>query len=157
MTALRRVACTAALLLAAIVALAAPAGAAQPTIERFSFSFSFPDVELSEACGVEVTTTVSGSRTERLFDEEGTGPVAVNTLNVSLTFQAGDNVARLRDVGADVVLVRPNGDVIVNIIGQAPFNFRGVLKFFADTEEVILEPKDWFESDLKRVCDALTS
>jgi hypothetical protein len=153
----RRTALAAALFLGVVTA-ASSAVAAQPVTERITVDDTFSDVELAEACGLpEVTTTVSGTVITRVFGDSGTRVLQLNTVNLSVTFRAGDNTVRLRDVGADQLRETPDGSLIVSIIGQVPFGFRGVLKFDPDTEEVILEPKDRDASDLQRVCDALTA
>ncbi len=157
MTSGRRTALAAALFLG-VVSATAPAVAAQPVFERITVDDTFDDVELAAACGVpEVTTTVSGTVITRAFEDSGTGALELNTVNLSLTFQAGDNSIRLRDVGADLLRQTPDGSLILSIIGRVPFGFRGVLKIDLETEEAILEPKDWDASDLQRVCDALTA
>ena len=140
------------------VGAASPAAAAKPVIERITVDDTFDDVELAEACGVpEVTTTVTGTVITRAFENSGTGPLELNTVNFSLTFRAGDDTARLRDVGADLLRRTPDGTLILSIIGRVPFGFRGVLKLDPETEEVILEPKSWDAADLRRVCAALTA
>jgi hypothetical protein len=153
----RRTALAAALFLG-VVSATAPAVAAQPVVERITVDDTFTDKDLAAACGVpEVTTTVSGTVITRAFGDSGTGVLQLNTLNLSVTFQAGDNTVGLRDVGADQLREAPDGSLILSIIGRAPFAFRGVLKLDPETEEVILQPKDWDASDLQRVCDRLTA
>lgn len=154
MTSGRRTALAAALFLG-VVGAASPAAAVQPTIEVEIIDETFPDDFLTEECGVAVTTTLTGSITTRTFDEEGTGPLVLTTVNLAATIEAGDNTATLRDVGADLVRRTPDGTVIVSIIGQVPFDFRGVLKFDGETGEPILEPKP--SDDLEAVCAALTA
>ncbi len=139
----------------AILGGAAPAMAAAPTFERISFADTFVDEELTEACGVAVTTTVRGSVTIRTFDREGTGPVALNTINVGLTATADGRTFRFRDVGADLVRVTPDGTLVVQTTGQVPFAFAGVLKIDLDTGEAILEPKDRSANQLAKACAAL--
>ena len=144
-------------LLAALAALTASLAIAQvgvaagPTIVTDTIADSFPDDFLSEECGVDVWTTVTGQRTSREFERDQ-GVQVVNTVNVSLVAQAGDNVFRFRDVGADVVQVAPDGTLTLLIIGQVPFSWTGVLKIDPTTEEVILEPH-WV--DTTRACAVL--
>jgi hypothetical protein len=154
----RRTALAAALFLGVAGAVVSPAEAAQPAFERITVDDTFDDVVLAEACGVpEVTTTVSGTVITRALEDSGTGALALDTVNLSVTIQAGDNTARLRDVGASLLRRTPDGSLILSITGQIPFEFRGVLKLDPETDEAILEPKDWDASDLQRVCDALAA
>jgi hypothetical protein len=67
---------------------------------------------------------------------------------------AGNNQARFRDVGIDLVRVEPDGTVALSTVGQVPFGFTGVMKINLDTGEVILEPHHIV--DTTRVCELLT-
>jgi hypothetical protein len=131
------------------------ASGAAPTFERIDVDDTFADDFLSEACGVEVTTTASGHVTVRTF-EDGTGPTTVTSINVGLTATAGDRTFRFRDVGADIERIEPDGTIVLSIIGQVPFDFAGVLKIDPETDEVILEPRDRSEEQIARACAALT-
>jgi hypothetical protein len=131
------------------------AAGAPPTFERIDVDDTFADDFLTEACGVEVTTTARGHITVRTF-EDGTGPTAVTTINVGLTATAGDRTFRFRDVGADIERIEPDGTIVLSIIGQVPFDFAGVLKIDLETDEVILEPRDRSEEQIARACAALT-
>jgi hypothetical protein len=131
------------------------AAGAPPTFERIDVDETFADDFLTEACGVEVTTTARGHVTVRMF-EDGTGPTTVTTINIGLTATAGDRTFRFRDVGADVERIEPDGTIVVSIIGQVPFDFAGVLKFDPETGEVILEPRDRSDEQIARACAALT-
>ena len=145
---------TAALAVTAL-GLAPAAQAAKPEITVIDIDNVFSDEFLTEACGVAVTTTATG--TVRIATFSGDQPLQeIVTINVALVARAGDNVIRLRNVGSDQTLVRPDGTVVVSIRGQVPLNFRGVLKFDADTGEVLHEPTA-SGGDLERVCDALTA
>ena len=136
------------------VALGATAAAAQaPVKQTMTISETFEDEFLTDACGVEVTTTATGRVT--VFTFNGTVLQEMTTLNISLVATAGDNQARFRDVGIDQVRVQPDGTVILSIIGQVPFEFTGVMKINLDTGEVILEPHH--EVDTTRVCERLTA
>ena len=141
------------LVLAGLVWAGVAAGA-PPTIERIDVDESFPDEDLTEACGVPVTTTAQGHVILRTFS--GGGTPQVNTINIGLTATAGNRTFRFRDVGADVVQVEPDGTLVLLIIGQVPFAFAGVLKINPETEEVILEPRDRSEQQLAKACRALT-
>jgi len=128
--------------------------AAAPTIETFPVNETFPDEILSEACGVDVTTTVIGQGKLRTLDE-GTGIQSVLSIKVSGTAVAGDNVYRFRDVGADVVTVRSDGTVVELKTGQDPTDeFIGATMINVITGEVILEPTN--STDTTAACDALT-
>jgi hypothetical protein len=137
--------------------MAGVAAGAAPTIERITIDETFVDEELAEACGIDdVTATVHGFVIERTFAGEGTGVAQVNSINVGVTETAGDRTFRFRDVGADVVQIKPDGSLVLLITGQVPFAFAGVLKIDPDTEEVILEPRDRSEEQLAKACKALT-
>jgi hypothetical protein len=140
-----------------LVGLLSPgvAAGAPPTFDRIDVDDTFADDFLTEACGVEVTTTATGHITVRTF-EDGTGPTTVTTINVGLTATAGDRTFRFRDVGADIERIEPDGTIVLSIIGQVPFDFAGVLKIDPETDEVILEPRDRSEEQIARACAALT-
>ena len=129
---------------------------APPTIERINVDETFDDEFLTEECGVPVTTTALGHVILRTFSGEGAGVPQVNTISIGLTATAGDRTFRFRDVGADVVQVKPDGTLVLLITGQVPFEFAGVLKINPETEEVILEPRDRSEEQLAKACRALT-
>jgi hypothetical protein len=130
---------------------------AAPTIERITIDATFADEELAEACGIDnVTTTVHGFVIERTFSGEGTGVAQLNSVNIGVTSTAGDRTFRFRDVGADLVQIKPDGTLVLLISGQVPFAFAGVLKINPETEEVILEPRDRSEEQLAKACKALT-
>ena len=147
--------------LASVIALvglvwAGVAVGAAPTVERITIDETFADEFLTEECRVPVTTTALGHITIRTFSGEGTGVAQVRTINVGLTSTAGDGTFRYRDVGADVVQIKPDGTLVLLIAGQVPFAFAGVLKINLDTEEVILEPRDRSEEQLAKACAVLT-
>ncbi|MFL6226592.1 MAG: hypothetical protein ACJ75K_28225, partial [Actinomycetes bacterium] len=85
-----------------------------------------PDPFLTEACGVEVTTTATGRITFLDFPDRPVGPQDLTTVNVAFVATAGDNQRRFRDVGIDLVRVEPDGTVILSTVGQIPFGFTGV-------------------------------
>ena len=121
--------------------------------EVITFTDTFHDDELSDACGVDVTTTIDGTIRVREFDRE-TGLVTVATVNVDVISTAGDNTFRFRDVGADVFL--QGGEGVVHLVtGQVPFEFTGVLKINETTGEVLLEPQHTVDTD--RACAFLTA
>ena len=82
---------------------------AAPTFERIAVDDTFQDEFLTEECGVPVTTTVQGHVTLRVFEREGKGLVALNTLNLGITATAGERTFRLRDVGGDLARIEPDG------------------------------------------------
>jgi hypothetical protein len=129
---------------------------AAPTFERIAVDETFPDEFLTEECGVPVTATVQGHVILRQFSREGTGLVALNTLNLGVTLTAGERTFRLRDVGGDLVRIEPDGTAVLYITGQVPFEFAGVLKIELETEEAFLEPRDRSEEQLARACKFLT-
>ena len=151
----RRTSGVLAVLGALLVVLGATAAAAQaPEKEVIQVDDTFEDEFLTEACGVEVTTTITGRVTVFTFPD-GTVLQELTTLNLAIVATAGDNQARFRDVGIDQVRVQPDGTVILSIVGQVPFGFTGVLKIDLDTGEVILEPQHLV--DTTRVCELLTA
>ena len=143
-------------MVAVVVGSSAPALAAPPRIERIPVNETFVDQFLSDACGVAgVTTTARGAITVRTFDRERPGPVELVTINVGLTATADGRTYRFRDVGADLTRITRDGTVVLQISGQVPFDFAGVLKIDVTTGEAILEPKDRSEKQLARACAAL--
>jgi hypothetical protein len=139
-----------------VVALGATtaAAAAAPVKETITFSDTFQDEVLTEACGVAVTTTVTGRITFFTFPDRPVGPQDLTSVHVDILATAGDNQARFKDVGIDLVRVEPDGTVVLMVVGQVPFEFTGVLKVNLDTGEVILEPHHTV--DTTRVCRLLT-
>lgn len=143
------------LLVAGLVGPGVALGAA-PVIERIVIDEQFADDELSEACGVAVTTTALGFIIVRTFPGEGTGVAELATISISLTATAGDRTVRFRDVGVDILRIEPDGTAVLSIIGQVPFAFAGVLKIDLETGEAILEPRDRSEDELAKACAVLT-
>jgi hypothetical protein len=143
-----------ALLVAGLAVPGVSLGAA-PVFERITVDESFPDEFLSEECGVTVTTTAQGHIIVRTFSGEGTGVAELTTINISLTATAGDRTIRFRDVGADLVRIEPDGTAVLSIIGQVPFEFRGVLKIDLETGDAILVPRDRSEEQIAKACAVL--
>ena len=139
----------------AALALAVPAFGAPPTVERIEVDETTPDEFLTEACGFPVTTHAKGHLIVIEPEGEGTGVVALRTLNIALTATANGKTYRFRDVGADQVRRTPDGFEILMIIGQLPFGFTGVLKVNETTGEVVLEPQHSTEGDVEDACAAL--
>jgi hypothetical protein len=136
-----------------VVVLGATAAAAQaPVKETIQVDDTFVDEGLSEACGVEVTVTETGFITFLTFPDRPVGPLELTSYHLDLLLTAGDQQARFRDVGIDLIRIEPDGTAILSIVGQSvPNMFTGVLKFNLDTREVILEPHHTLD-----VCGALT-
>jgi hypothetical protein len=138
-----------------VVVLGATAAAAQaPEKEVIPIDETFVDPGLSEACGVEVTITITGRVTAFTFPD-GTVLQELHTVNFEVVATAGDNQVRARDVGADLIRVAPDGTAILTITGQVPFDFIGVLKIDLDTGDAILEPHHFY--DIEQICEQLTA
>jgi hypothetical protein len=136
--------------------VATPAGArGRPITETITFSETFEDAELTDACGVEVTTTVDGRITFFTFPDQPVGPQGLTSVHVNFVARAGNHAARFHDVGIDIVQVMPDGTAILMIVGQIPFDFTGVLMIDLATGEAILEPVHVLTTD--RVCSLLTT
>lgn len=141
-----------------VAAIIAPGGmAAKPTFERIDVDETAPDEFLSEVCGVDVTVHARGHIITRTFAGDKTGAAQVRTINVGLTATADGNTFRFRDVGVDLVRVKPDGTAVLMIVGQIPFAFTGALIIDLETGEAILEPQHSLEGDLEEACAALTA
>ena len=132
----------------------AAAWAVPPERETITFSDTFDDEFLTDACGVDVTTTLNGRITFLVFPDRPVGVQDITSVHVDALAIAGDNRVRFKDVGVDLVRVTPDGTVILMIVGQLPFDFTGVLKVNLTTGEVILEPRHTV--DTTRACRLLT-
>jgi hypothetical protein len=116
-----------------------------------------PDPGLTAACGVDVTAHVKGVVGIRTFPGADTGPAELVTLSLTLTAMAGDNTYRFRNVGTNLTRVEPDGTAILQMTGQLPFEWTGVLKIDLETGETILEPNHTVEGDADEACAALTA
>jgi hypothetical protein len=130
------------------------AAGGKPEMETITFSDTFDDDELSDECGVDVTTSIDARITFFTFPDRPVGPQDLTSVHFNFTATAGDNVVRINDVGIDVVRVQPDGTAILMIVGQVPFDFTGVLVIDLGTGEAILEPHHVL--DTTRVCHLLT-
>lgn len=139
---------------ATALAAGATALAAKPTIEHIDIDDTFADESLTEACGVPVTSTVSGHVTIRTFGE-GSPNAEVSTINVGITSTGPGGTITFRDVGADLTRIAPNGDLIVLITGQVPFEFTGSLVIDDTTGEVIREPQHSTMDRIDEACATL--
>ncbi|GAA1769591.1 hypothetical protein [Agromyces humatus] len=139
-----------------LIATATPALAAPPTIEKIPIEFTFEDDFLTAECGVDVTTTLSGFRIERGWLDGGGNVLSLATIRVAGTASSEFGSFKVMDVGADQLKVAPDGTLTLSIIGQVPFNFKGVLVVNADTGEVVKEPHFTGDEQLARACEVLT-
>jgi hypothetical protein len=138
-----------------IVALAPAASAGgKPVMETITFTETFDDVELTEACGVDVTTMQSGRITFFEFPDRPVGPQDLTSVHVHFVATSDFGAVRFKDVGIDVVRIQPDGTLILMVVGQVPFEFTGLLKVNLTTGEVIHEPVHIV--DTTRVCRLLT-
>ena len=137
-----------------VLTLSDVAAAGKPEMETITFSDTFDDDELSDECGVDVTTSVDGRLTFFTFPDRPVGPQEMTSVHINFTATAGDNVVRFNDVGIDAVRVQPDGTAILVIVGQVPFEFTGVLVIDLGTGEAILEPHHVL--DTTRACHLLT-
>jgi hypothetical protein len=141
-----------ALLVLTLVEVAAAGG--KPVKETITFSETFEDEFLTEACDVDVTTSVDGRLTFLSFPNRPVGPQDITSVHVNFVATAGANAVRFKDVGVDVRRVEPDGTVILMVVGQVPFDFTGALMIDLTTGEVILEPHHVV--DTTRACHLLT-
>jgi hypothetical protein len=131
------------------------ATAVPPERQTITVSDTFQDPVLSEACEVDVTTTVDGRITFLVFPDRPVGPQTLTSVHLKFVATAGDNRVDFKDVGIDMVRVTPEGTAILMVVGQLPFQFTGVLKVNLTTGEVIHEPQHTV--DTTRACRLLTS
>lgn len=139
-----------------LTATAAPALAAPPSIEKIPIEDTFHDDFLTEECGVDVTTTISGFRIERGWLDGGGNVLSLATISITGTASSEFGSFKFKDVGADQLKMAPDGTVTLSIIGQVPFGFTGVLVLDPDTGEIIKEP-NFFRGDaqLAKACEIL--
>jgi len=134
---------------------AGPAQAGKPEIIRESFTFTIQDGFLSDACGVPVTSTVTGRTTSRTFDRSGSGLLEVFTINSTIVATSGGNTFNFKNVGADVTRRTADGRTIIKISGQVPFEFKGSQVIDAVTQEVLRAAQRRVSTE--RACAALTA
>ena len=146
---------TAACIAASVLLWGTGVDARKPEFERISVNDSGVDAFFSNLCGFQVIATSVGHITVRTSPDRTVGAVAVVTVNVQTTLSANGNEYTFRNVGADVLRITPEGELILSIIGQLPFSFTGVLKINLSTDEVVLEPHHSTEGDLNDVCATL--
>ena len=131
--------------------------AAKPLFEKIPVDDSGVDEFFTEVCGFEVIATSVGHFIVRESPDRTVGAVRVVSVNVQTTLSANGNEYALRDVGADVARITPDGQVILSIIGQLPFDFTGVLKINLTTGDVVLEPHHSTAGDFDNVCATLAA
>lgn len=141
---------------AVLLAIATPAQAAAPTIERIPIEATFHDEFLTAECGVDVTTSLSGFRIQREFVDAAGNLVTLATISITGVSSSEFGSVRIKDVGADQVKVDPDGTLTLSVIGQVPFNFVGILIVDLDTGEVVKEPVFRGEEQLAKACRLLT-
>jgi hypothetical protein len=125
--------------LVVVVALAAAvvpvASAGKPTIARQTVDETFPDVALTNVCGVPVETHARGHEITRSHEDGKGRLVEVFTLNTRVT----------------------KDGVVVQLVGQLPFWFNGTAWFDPATGETLKGPTgaDLFERMAEEACSAL--
>lgn len=101
------------------VLVAAPVIAGKPQMEKVPVNALFVDEFLTEACGVEVTTQVTGHFIFRLFTNAAGDPVReVNNYALNVRFSSVNGTIRAQDVGADRITYLDDGTLIQVIIGN---------------------------------------
>ena len=139
-----------------LTATASPALAAPPSTLKIPIEATFEDDFLTEECGVDVTTSISGFRIERGWLDGGGRVLSLATINVTAVASSEFGSIRFKDVGADQLKMAPDGTVTLSIIGQVPFDFVGVLAFDVDTGELVKEPHFRGDEQLAMACEVLT-
>ncbi|KGN30494.1 hypothetical protein N802_06675 [Knoellia sinensis KCTC 19936] len=129
-----------------------PAQADAPTIERIEFEETFHDDFLTGECGVDVTTTVRGFTIFKQFTGAQQNLLQLTTVNITGTATSDFGTMRFKNVGADHMMVAPDGTVTLRVIGQLPFEFTGVLVFDLGTGEVIKVPHFRGEEQVGKAC-----
>jgi hypothetical protein len=130
------------------------ASAAPPERETITFSNTFQDEFLTEACGVNVTVTGSGRITFLTFPDRPVGPQDLASIHLNFLATAGDKSVWFKNAGVELVRVDPDGTAILVGAGQTPLAFTGVLKVNLTTGAAIMEPQHTF--DTARACRLLT-
>ena len=99
--------------------VAGPASAAKPIIDRFAIDEVFVDEFWTDVCGFELTTTLKGHATSRVWlDDEGSFVREVFTISIRGSITAGGDTLRFVDAGMDKVTQLPNDGVQVEIHGN---------------------------------------
>jgi hypothetical protein len=150
-------------LLLAVVALglagvaASSASPAAPQILRFTVDETNPDDYLTAACGFPVDVHAQGQITFIIGSFDGTGLAGMSTANIAATAMANGETYRLpRSVGVDLLLVRPNGDVIDVTAGQQ-FELAGATIVDLTTDQILVSPHHSTSASTDEICAALTA
>jgi hypothetical protein len=139
----------------AALCLSCPAARAEgPVVEHVIIEGAGFDEFLSDACGFPVLFSESGRVTIRTFVDGGK---RVQTINLATTVSANGNQTVLREAGAEITRVTPEGVAILSISGQRPFLFTGVLKINLETGEAVLVPQHFTGENVVRVCSILAA
>jgi hypothetical protein len=116
--------------------------------EGETVSGSFPSEILTNACGLDVTLTFTGTVT-RL-----TGPQNLELANIAVTLTAGSNRVRFQSAALERKEVQPDGTILISVAGRKT-EFTG-LQVRIDLENgdtiIIKEPK---VTDLTSICKRL--
>lgn len=116
---MRRIARIVGLGVLGVLLVAAPVSAGKPTQEWIDGSETYVDPFLSDACGVEVVTTVTGHFITRTFSDAAGNPVReLNNYAFGASYTSANGSVRLRDVGVDRVSYLADGSIIQIIIGN---------------------------------------
>lgn len=116
---MRRVVRVIVLSLLGALLVAGPVNAGAPQIEKVPVDEQFHDDFLSAACGVDVTTHLTGHSIHRTFTDADGNPVhEVNNYAFTWTFSSENGQIVAHDVGADRVTYLDDGSLIVIIIGN---------------------------------------
>jgi hypothetical protein len=116
--------------------------------ERETVSGTFPSEILSNACGVDVTLTFTGT-VMRL-----TGPQNLELANIAVIFSAGTKEVRFQSASLERKEPQPDGSVLISVAGRKT-EFTGLqVRIDLQNGETIMikEPK---VTDLDSVCRRL--
>jgi hypothetical protein len=103
--------------LVAVLALAAPAAAAQPSSETIYLDEHFLDTEL--CAEFDVMTDVTGHiRFATYFDRQGNPVMEVNNYAIQVSLSANGNTVNFVDTGVDLVSVNDDGSLTLAITGN---------------------------------------
>lgn len=120
--------------------VAAPVSAGKPQMVKVPVNDLFVDEFLTEACGVEVTTQVTGHFIIRLFTNAAGDPVReVNNYALSVRFASDSASIFAKDVGVDRVTYLADGSLIQVIIGSVQsFSSPGMGRVYANVGQQTL-------------------
>jgi hypothetical protein len=106
-------------LAALLAAVAQPAAAAKPLIERISIDDQFTDPFFSAECFFEVTFTATGSVLVHTWETDD-GEVARQVVNYAIraSYSANGNTLHAVDTGVDTFTVYPDGSMLFHVVGS---------------------------------------